>query len=42
MASSIGPVRTLAVPGEPTAGEEPRLVVVEGLKATAAPVLSSR
>jgi len=42
MASSIGPVRTIGAPGEPTAGKEPRLVVVEGLKGTASPVLASR
>ena len=42
MASSIGPVRTIGAPGEPAAGKEPRLVVVEGLKGTARPVLASR
>ncbi|RYG86791.1 MAG: hypothetical protein EON59_09130, partial [Alphaproteobacteria bacterium] len=42
MASSIGPVRTIGAPREPTAGKEPRLVVVEGLKGTASPVLASR
>ncbi|MBB3999702.1 YncE family protein [Aureimonas pseudogalii] len=42
MASSIGPVRTIGAPGEPTAGKEPGLVVVEGLKGTASPVLASR
>ncbi|KTR07059.1 hypothetical protein NS365_05295 [Aureimonas ureilytica] len=42
MASSIGPVRTIAVPGEPMAAKEPRLVVVEGLKGTASPILTSR
>ncbi|KQS64616.1 hypothetical protein ASG39_11780 [Rhizobium sp. Leaf371] len=42
MASSIGPVRTIGAPREPTAGKEPRLVVVEGLKGKATPVLASR
>jgi YVTN family beta-propeller protein len=42
MASSIGPVRTLAAPGVQSAGKEPRLVVVEGLTATASPILTSR
>lgn len=42
MASSIGPVRTIGAPGEPTAEKEPRLVVVEGLTGTASPVLTSR
>ena len=42
MASTIGPVRTIGAPAEPTAGKEPRLVVVEGLKGTASPVLASR
>ena len=42
MASSIGPVRTIGAPREPTAGKEPRLVVVEGLKGTATPVLAGR
>ncbi|PYE92103.1 YVTN family beta-propeller protein [Rhizobium sp. PP-F2F-G38] len=42
MASSIGPVRTIGAPKEPTAGKEPRLVVVEGLKGKATPVLASR
>ncbi|UIJ73005.1 YncE family protein [Aurantimonas sp. HBX-1] len=42
MASSIGPVRSIAAPTESAAGKPPRLVVREGSQVSAAPVLTSR